>query len=81
MPECMKVESADDSHGLALGARAPRLEETMEAGNGRAHADGGINGGQGRHGPQGIAPNVPQHRQLVFCQGVEKVRDGDIPRT
>ena len=63
---------SDDRHGLALSLSAAGLVEAVEAGDGGAHADGGVDGAEGRHGPQGVAADVPQDRQLVLRQGVEQ---------
>ena len=61
---------------LPSALAAAGLVEAVEAGDGRAHADGGVDGGQGRHRAQGVAADVAQHRQLVLCQGVEETAVG-----
>ena len=55
---------ADDGHGLPLHLAAAGLVEAVEAGDGGAHADGGVDGAEGGHRAQGVAADIAQHREL-----------------
>ena len=63
---------ADDGDGVRRILFSGGFIESVQAGNGRAHADGRVDGGKRRGGAQRIAADVAEDRQLVLFQRIKQ---------
>ena len=66
----------DNGNGSALTLLAQSLVKAVGGGDGRAHAQCHVHGGQRSHRAQRVAADIAQHGALVLAQGVEQAAVG-----